>query len=133
MKTRIFLKTTVALLCTMLMVACTPEKRLETAVKSLNKECPMYLEDGLTITEIEYTGNYVTYYYEGDDEMYNFSQDLVTTALKDEMIGTLRLQALTNSDVEEFIQTLRDAQVGIIYHYFTSSSSMDVVIEYTEL
>lgn len=133
MKTRIFLKTMVALLCTMLMVACTPEKRLETAVKSLNKECPMYLEDGLTITEIEYTGNYVTYYYEGDDEMYNFSQDLVTTALKDEMIGTLRLQALTNSDVEEFIQTLRDAQVGIIYHYFTSSSSMDVVIEYTEL
>ena len=65
--------------------------------------------------------------------MYNFSQDLVTTALKEEMIGTLRLQALTNSDMEEFMQTLRDAQVGIIYHYFTSSSVMDVVIEYSEL
>jgi hypothetical protein len=93
----------------------------------------MYLDDGLTITEIEYTGNYVIYYCEGDDMMYEFSQDLVTSALKDEMIGTLRLQALTNSDAEEFMQTLRDAKVGIIYHYFTSSSSMDVVIEYTEL
>jgi hypothetical protein len=117
----------------MFVVACTPEKRLETAVKSLNQECPMYLDDGLTITEIEYTGNYVIYYCEGDDMMYEFSQDLVTSALKDEMIGTLRLQALTNSDAEEFMQTLRDAKVGIIYHYFTSSSSMDVVIEYTEL
>ena len=133
MKTRIFLKTTVALLCVMFMAACSPETKLISAVALMNQQYPQEIGSGLTITEVEYTGNYVTYYCQGDDEMYNFSQDLVTTALKEEMIGTLRLQALTNSDMEEFMQTLRDAQVGIIYHYFTSSSVMDVVIEYSEL
>lgn len=133
MKTKNFIKTCVVLLCTMFMVACTSETKLISAVALINQQYPQEIGSGLTITEVEYTGNYVTYYCQGDDEMYNFSQDLVTTALRDEMIGTLRLQAMTNSDVEEFMQTLRDAQVGIIYHYFTSSSAMDVVIEYTEL
>lgn len=76
MKTRIFLKTTVALLYVMFMAACSPETKL---------------------------------------------------------ISALQQQAMTDTNVNEFMQTLRDAQVGIIYHYYTSSSVMDVVIEYSEL
>ena len=133
MKTRIFLKTTVALLCVMFMAACSPETKLISALALMNQQYPQEIGSGLTITEVEYSGNYVTYFYQGDDTMYQFSQDLVTQELKQQLISALQQQAMTDTNVNEFMQTLRDAQVGIIYHYFTSSSVMDVVIEYSEL
>lgn len=133
MKTKNFIKTCVVLLCTMFMVACTSETKLISAVALMNQQYPQEIGSGLTITEVEYSGNYVTYFCQGDDTMYQFSQDLVTQELKQQLISALQQQAMMDTNVNEFMQTLRDAQVGIIYHYFTSSSAMDVVIEYTEL
>lgn len=115
------------------MVACTSETKLISAVALINQQYPQEIGSGLTITEVEYSGNYVTYFCQGDDTMYQFSQDLVTQELKQQLISALQQQAMTDTNVNEFMQTLRDAQVGIIYHYFTSSSVMDVVIEYGEL
>lgn len=133
MKTKNFIKTCVVLLCVMFMVACTSETKLISAVALMNQQYPQEIGSGLTITEVEYSGNYVTYFYQGDDTMYQFSQDLVTQELKQQLISALQQQAMTDTNVNEFMQTLRDAQVGIIYHYYTSSSVMDVVIEYSEL
>ena len=54
---------------------------------------------------MEYSGNYVTYFYQGDDTMYQFSQDLVTQELKQQLISALQQQAMTDTNVNEFMQT----------------------------
>ena len=125
--------TAIAAVCFML-TSCSPAETIINAnVKVANAQCPIDLGSGLKTTSLEYTGLYVIYNVQGDDTMYSFSQANATEEIKEQLIASLQSQAMIDDGVRKFIKALREKGVGVIYHYFTSSTVMDVVIESYEL
>lgn len=95
-----------------------------------NKQCPMSLGSGLTLTKVENNSNYFIYYYEGDSNLYSYSQNAATEELKNQVAAQILSQAGTDAASLKFINALIELNKGIIYHYYTSSgTAMDVVIE----
>lgn len=134
MRTNIYFVALMAAACLVFFNSCSKtEVVIEAAVQIANKQCPQDMGSGLTLTKVENESNYVVYNIEGDDEIYSYSQDLVTDELKEQMISMLQTQSLANSDGAKFIQALKEAHKGVIYHYYTSDTSMDIVIEANEL
>lgn len=112
--------------------ACNPsEIFIKAIVKNADKQYPEDMGDGLTMQSIEYDGKYVTYTIEGDEDLYSFSQDLVTPELKKDMISSLYDLSLDDGNVVEFLNVLRKHNKGIIYSYYTLDpySEMEVVLE----
>jgi len=109
------------------------EMIIQAEVKAANQQCPMSLGSGLTMTAVEYNVRYVTYYIKGDESIYSFNQSLVTPALKQQLISTLKQNAAADDSMERLLNALNEKHVGIIYHYYTNSSSMDVVINSLDL
>lgn len=106
------------------------EAYLEADVSATNKQCPMSLENGLTLTKVENDSNYIKYYYEGDSDLYKFSDDLVTEDMKNGIANELLSKAKIDASAKKLVDALIKLRMGIIYHYYTSSgSAMDVVIE----
>lgn len=106
------------------------EAYLEADVSASNKQCPMSMGNGLTMTKIEKDSNYVIYYVEGDSDLYQFSNDLVTENMKDEMVYEMLSNAKKDASVKKFVDALIKLHIGVVYHYYTSSGSMmDVVLE----
>lgn len=125
--------TAIAAVC-IILTSCNPAETIINAnVKVANAQCPIDLGSGLKITSLEYTGLYVIYNVQGDDTMYSFSQANATEEIKEQLIASLQSQAMIDDGVRKFIKALREKGVGVIYHYFTSSTVMDVVIESYEL
>ena len=127
----------IAALAAVLMVVLTScdstEAFIQAEVTAANRLCPMPVGNGLTLISAEYTGLYVRYDYKGDDSMHYFSQDLVDDAAKDEIVNELRANAARDKNVDKFIKALKKKHVGIIYHYFTDSSAMDIVVSSNDL
>lgn len=122
-------------LCMMLISCNNPETLIRTGIAVANQQCPMDLGEGLSITKIEFTGLYVTYFVKGDYRYY-FTQDKdVVESAKSVLITNLRQQELVNKDMKTLLENLRKAKAGIIYHYYSDvdSSVMDVVVEHNEL
>lgn len=133
MKTKIIMAT-LATLCLMAFNACnSSEMIIQKEVAGTKLQCPMEMGSGLKLVDIEYTGLYVTYYFKGDDSMYSFSKDLVTEAMKEQLVKELWSKAASDANVAKFMNALKEKHVGIIYHYFTDSSVMDVIIEPSKL
>ncbi|MCQ2316725.1 MAG: hypothetical protein MJZ85_08620 [Bacteroidales bacterium] len=106
------------------------EAYLEADVSASNKQCPMSMGNGLTMTKIEKDSNYVIYHVEGDSDLYQFSNDLVTEDLKNHMVSETLSNAKNNASVKKFVDALIKLHIGVVYHYYTSSgSTMDVVLE----
>lgn len=106
------------------------EATIEASVFVANQKCPMSLGNGLTLTKVENDSNYIMYYYEGDSDLYEFSNDLVTEDMKDGIVYELLSQAKRDAATLQLIDALTQLHKGIIYHYYTSEGSvMDVVIE----
>lgn len=106
------------------------EAYLEADVSASNKQCPMSMGNGLTMTKIEKDSNYVIYYVEGDSDLYQFSNDLVTEDLKNHMVSETLSNAKKDASVKKFVDALIKLHIGVVYHYYTSSGSMmDVVLE----
>lgn len=125
--------TAIAAVC-IILTSCNPAETIINAnVKVANAQCPIDLGSGLKTTSLEYTGLYVIYNVQGDDAMYSFSQANATEEIKKQLIASLQSQAITDDGVRKYIKALREKGVGVIYHYFTSSTVMDVVIESYEL
>ncbi len=125
--------TAIAAVC-IILTSCNPAETIINAnVKVANAQCPIDLGSGLKTTSLEYTGLYVIYNVQGDDTMYSFSQANATEEIKEQLIASLQSQAMIDDGVRKFIKALREKGVGVIYHYFTSSTVMDVVIESYEL
>lgn len=134
MKTRFYLMAAIAAFSLVVMNSCSnPELIIEAEVQAANIRCPQDMGNGLTLTRVENDARYIIYYYKGDDMIYSFSQDLVTDAQKEQIINTLQTQANSIPDVKKFIKALKEADKGITYHYFTSSSSMDIIVKPNEL
>lgn len=125
--------TAIAAVC-IILTSCNPAETIINAnVKVANAQCPIDLGSGLKTTSLEYTGLYVIYNVQGDDTMYSFSQANATEEIKAQLIASLQSQAMIDDGIRKFIKALREKGVGVIYHYFTSSTVMDVVIESYEL
>lgn len=105
---------------------------IKNEVSATNMYCPMTIGQGLSMTKVELTDDNVVYYYQGDDNLYSFSQEMAGPA-KASAIEALHLQEKSMPAMTEFLKNLRAAKIGIIYRYETSSTSMDVVIPYDEL
>ena len=124
----------IAALCLVTFSSCnSTETIIQRETKAANLQCPMSIGAGLTMTSVEYEGRYVMYNYKGDESSYSFNQTLVTNEIKNGIIEELRLRASNDKNMQKFINALKTQHVGIIYHYYTSSSSMDVIIEPEEL
>ena len=108
---------------------------IQATVQAGNASCPMDMGNGMTMTKIDYSGPYVTYDYECDQDMYSLSQDMVTPELKQGVISALRTNASKDVSVKKFLDALKKNGTGIIYHYYVpgSTSTMDVIIESPEL
>ena len=108
---------------------------IQATVEAGNASCPMDMGNGMTMTRINYSGPYVTYFYECDENMYFPSRDKATPELKQELISSLRTRASTDPSVKQFLDALKKNGTGIIYHYYApgSPSTMDIIIESPEL
>lgn len=133
MKKSITLFTIVIVFCLSIASCDRSQAIIQAEVTASNLQCPQDLGDGLSLTKVEYEGRYVVHYYKGSDDIYSFSQDLVTDEMKSQIIQTLELQAQLQPSVKKYIEALKKENVGIIYHYNTSKSVMDVVIEARDL
>lgn len=110
-----------------------PKAIIQAEATAANLQCPKDMGKGLTLTKVEFEGLYVVNYIKGSDDLYSFSQDLVTDEMKNQIVQTLQLQAQSQPSVKKFIEALKKENVGIIYHYNTSNSVMDVVVEARDL
>lgn len=134
MKSKFYITAAIAVLCLMGMNSCSSsEVIIETEVQAAQKQCPQDLGSGLTLTKVENDSYYVIYYYKGDENLYSFSQSLVTEDQKEQIVSTLQAQAASLPAVKKFLKALKETDKGIIYHYFTSSTSMDVIVEAKDL
>lgn len=106
---------------------------IQAEATAANLQCPRDMGSGMTLTKVDYEGLYVVNYIMGSDDLCFFSQDLVTDEMKSKMVQSLQLQAQTQPSVKKFLEALKKEGVGIIYHYTTSNSAMDVVIEAKDL
>ena len=103
---------------------------IQAIVKAGNAECPLDMGNGMTMTKIDYSGSYVTYIYECDENMYSPSQENATPELKQELISALHTSASKDASLKKFLEALKKNGTGIIYHYYApgSPSTMDVII-----
>ena len=107
---------------------------LTTYVAAGNTQCPMDCGGGLTLEKIEYArGAYVTYTYKGNSSIHTFDQSLVTDEMKTQIVNELNNQAMWNKEIKKFINAMKKKHVGLIYHYYTDNSHMDVIIKPNEL
>lgn len=114
---------------------CTKDAQsaIQSELSACNLRCPMDMGNNLTLTKVELKGQYVVYDIMGTEEMF-FSQDFVTSEMKNQLVQTLQIKAQNDPSVEKFIAELKKENIGVIYHYFNSlDMSMDVIIESSEL
>ncbi len=134
MKTKFYVFCAILMACMLGMSACSSsDVIIEATVQSFNKQCPLDLGNGLTAIKMENDSRYVVYYYKGDDDIYSFSNDLITDAQKEQTIQALQTQSQMDDNVKKFIRNLKKSNKGICYHYFTSTTTMDLIIEAHEL
>lgn len=101
-------------------------------VTAANLQCPIDMGSGLTMTKVDFPGLYVEYIIKGTEDMI-FSQDAVTPEVKKHLAESLKLEAQSDGKKKKFIDALKKENVGIIFHYFNSSGSMDVIVEASDL
>lgn len=109
------------------------EMIIQKEVAGAKLQCPMDMGSGLKMVDVEYSGLYVTYSIKGDESSYTFSQEMVTDAMKEQLVKGLWSKAASDANVAQFMNALKNKHVGIIYHYFTGSSVMDVIVEPSRL
>ena len=111
------------------------EKFLKLSVDQLKANCPMEVDEGLTMTDVHISGDYVVYVYQCDEELYD--ADMLTErkdAVKEAVLAELQGQAETDKNVKAFVSALKQSQTGLIYQYnIPGAAPLDIQIEYTEL
>ena len=126
----------VAALSLMTVSSCNfTEKFLKLSVDQLKANCPMEVDEGLTMTDVHISGDYVVYVYQCDEELYD--ADMRTErkdAVKEAVLAELQGQAETDKNVKAFVSALKQSQTGLIYQYnIPGAAPLDIQIEYTEL
>lgn len=112
------------------------EKFIQLSIDQVKASCPMDVDDGLTMTDVNLINGYVTYVYQCDEAVYDF--DILTNqkpAVKEAVIAELKGQAETDKNVKAFLAALKQSETGLIYQYNIpgADAPVEVQIEHTEL
>jgi hypothetical protein len=94
------------------------EKFIQLSIDQVKASCPMDVDEGLTMTDVNLLNGYVTYVYQCDEEVYDF--DILTNqkpAVKEAVIAELKGQAETDKNVKAFLSALKQSETGLIYQY----------------
>jgi len=112
------------------------EKFLQLSIDQVKASCPMDVDEGLTMTDVNIIDGYVTYVYQCADSVYDY--DVLTNqkpAVKDAVIAELQGQAETDKNVKAFIAALKQSGTGLVYQYNIpgAEAPVEVQIEHDEL
>jgi hypothetical protein len=112
------------------------EKFIQLSIDQVKASCPMDVDEGLTMTDVNLLNGYVTYVYQCDEEVYDF--DILTNqkpAVKEAVIAELKGQAETDKNVKAFLSALKQSETGLIYQYNIpgAEAPVEVQIEHDEL
>ena len=112
------------------------EKFIQLSIDQVKASCPMDVDEGLTMTDVNLLNGYVTYVYQCDEEVYDF--DILTNqkpAVKEAVIAELKGQAETDKNVKAFLSALKQSGTGLIYQYNIpgAEAPVEVQIEHDEL
>ena len=112
------------------------EKFIQLSIDQVKASCPMDVDEGLTMTDVNLIDGYVTYVYQCDEEVYDF--DILTNqkpAVKEAVIAELKGQAETDKNVKAFLAALKQSETGLIYQYNIpgADAPVEVQIEHMEL
>ena len=127
----------VAALSVMAVSSCNfSEKFIQLSIDQVKASCPMDVDDGLTMTDVNLIDGYVTYFYQCDENVYDF--DVLTSqkpVVKDAVIAELQSQSETDKNVKAFLAALKQSKTGLIYQYNIpgAEAPVEVQVEYTEL
>ena len=126
----------VAALSLMTVSSCNfSEKFIELSVEQANATCPMTVETGLTMSEVQLSGKNVVYVYQCDESLYDY--DVLTErkdAVKEAVIAGLRSQSETDKNVKAFLLALQKSETGLIYQYnIPGAAPIEIQVGYDEL
>ena len=112
------------------------EKFIQLSLDQVKASCPMDVDDGLTMTDVNLIDGYVTYVYQCNEDVYDY--DVLTNqkpAVKEAVIAELKGQAETDKNVKAFLAALKQSKTGLIYQYNIpgAEAPVEVQVEYTEL
>ena len=94
----------------LLFFGCAPS--LESEVKALQSELPMYIGDGMTIKNCFLKGNMLEYVYEVDETDYSIDDEFVQSLLKETMAET-KMDFLSDNDVVELLRLCKKEYKGV--------------------
>lgn len=129
MKKNMFYVLVVAL--AVVLVGCDNKQReIEKALEEVNKECPMYIDEGMTIVNVEADDNYIIYNVTVDDDIYDIaSMRTFSEVLKHEMRKEL-VSAVGVGDLRDFVN---EYDMGLKYIYKSSDEELEIVFTTSEL
>ena len=109
----------VAALSVMAVSSCNfSEKFIQLSIDQVKASCPMDVDEGLTMTDVNLIDGYVTYVYQCNEDVYDY--DVLTNqkpAVKEAVIAELKGQAETDKNVKAFLAALKQSETGLIYQY----------------
>ena len=132
-----FLLAVITALSLMTVSSCNfSEKFIQLSLDQVKASCPMDVDDGLTMTDVNLIDGYVTYVYQCDENVYDF--DVLTSqkpVVKEAVMAELKGQAETDKNVKAFLAALKQSKTGLIYQYNIpgAEAPVEVQVEYTEL
>lgn len=109
---------------------------LRLAVEYAKSSLPTTIEDGIVITDMQLTSDYLMYIAECDEDMISINDlNAVKSEIKNEVLSDLKAEAETDPDSRDFINECKKARKGIAYKYVgtTTGKTCTVRIPYTEL
>ena len=102
---------------------------IEEDVRNSNRDCPMEADNGVIITNIKMSGDYIVYKAECDEDVVSISSlNLNNKSIKRAIIESLREEA-------DYVESLKKCDVGVVYKYVgkTSGDVCTIKIESREL
>lgn len=129
MKKNMFYVLVVAL--AVVLVGCDNKQReIEKALEEINKECPMYIGDGLTIVNVEADDNYIIYNVTVDDDLYDIA---FMRTFSEVLKQGIRSELVSGVGVDDLRDFVNEYDMGLKYVYKSSDDKMEVVFTNSEL
>ena len=108
-----------------------PEALLQEVVTTTQSMLPMDVGDGITCTDISLDDNYLTYYFECDEDSTSMDSALVELSNREEFLSEL----VADPDMAQLLKTIKAANRGYAATYTgnTSGKTATITFEADEL
>ena len=112
--------------------ACNPaETIIKASIAAVNTQCPVQVDDGVTITSMEYEDSYLIYNIYFDDPAC-FTEEMADE-LKESIVTSLREQAEADANTAKLFESLKKIDAGMIFHLSSSLSTIDIILSPSEV